>query len=137
PLQVQISASAPSAVEAPVTLRHLAERPPTKVVVVLVLVPPRVMTAALPALTETVRVLPFTATGVVVGAASEPLDCTLWPPIVMPVLAVSPPGAVRSNRLPEAKLAPRLSCTVVAPLLAGSLTLSRTTVIVPSACRTA
>src|SRR5437870_7141290 len=106
-----MSATAPLAVDAPVTLRHLPERPPTKVVVVgpPPLDPPSVITAASPALTESVRVLPFTATGVVVGAAREPFGCTLWPPIVMPVFALRPPGAVRSNRLPEVKFAPRLS----------------------------
>jgi hypothetical protein len=46
-------------------------------------------------------VSPLTAKLVVVGAASVPLDCTVCPPRVMPLVAVSPPLAVRFTWLAE------------------------------------
>src|SRR5580658_5816410 len=96
----------------------------------------RVISAALPAATDTVRLSPFTGTGVLVGAGSMPLDCTDCPPMVIPLVAVRLP-AVRLTRLPETKSAPRSSCRVVEPLPAGSCTSSSTMVMVPSVCLTA
>ena len=43
--------------------------------------------AALPLATVTVSALPLTVTGVASGAARAPLACTLWPPMVIALVA--------------------------------------------------